>query len=191
MAQEPPPAPGLLAAEVVMLSRLACNPSAPSAADEQAVARALAKTGAAALAAQPWDTLSGGQRQRVHLARALAQVDPSGRQGGEQSVAPVLLLDEPVANADPRVQHLVLERVAQQAQQGAAVWLVLHDLALAARYAHRVLVLQNGRAIAQGPPGAVLTPALVEAVWEVSAEFISLAHRQGPAVWTGPLSERG
>ena len=77
-------------------------------------------------------TLSGGERARVALARALA------------TEAPVLLADEPTASLDPRHQLMVMELAAHAAHAGGAVLAIMHDLALAARFADRVLVMRSG-----------------------------------------------
>jgi iron complex transport system ATP-binding protein len=102
-------------------------------------------------------TLSGGERARVALARALA---------GESAI---LLADEPTASLDPRHQLVVMELLAQAAHDGGAVLAILHDLTLAARFADRVLVMDRGRLIAEGPPRAVFTPELMASVFGVEA----------------------
>ena len=107
------------------------------------MARALVATNIEALAARSVATLSGGERARVALARALA------------SEAPVLLADEPTASLDPRHQLVVMELLRRAAENGA-VLAVIHDLLLAARFADRVLVMDRGRLVADGPPAEAL-----------------------------------
>ena len=133
---------GLRVAEVVALGRIPWRD-----ADRDAVARAMEACGVAGLAARRVDALSGGQARRVMLARALA------------TGAEVLLLDEPVADLDPRAMHEVMALLAAQAQAGRCVVAVLHAVELAAAYATRMLVLADGRVRADGPPGAVLAAA--------------------------------
>ena len=94
--------------------------------DDAAVAAAMAATEVTDFAARPFSALSGGERARVALARVLAQR------------APLLLLDEPTAALDLRHQELVLRVCRERARAGDAVVVVLHDLGLAAAYAHRV-----------------------------------------------------
>jgi iron complex transport system ATP-binding protein len=114
--------------------------------DDVARARtALAEVGAGHLEARAFPTLSGGEQARVQLARVLTQ-EPS-----------VLLLDEPTASLDLRHQHLVSAIARQRADAGAAVLAVVHDVALAAAYADRVVALDAGRVVADGPAARVLT----------------------------------
>ncbi|APC35298.1 histidinol phosphatase [Nocardiopsis dassonvillei] len=126
-----------------------------SAADADAVAAALERTGLTGTADRSWHTLSGGERQRAQIARALAQ-EPSE-----------LLLDEPTNHLDIQYQLDLMELVA-----GLPVTTViaLHDLNLAAMYCDRLLVLCGGRVVAEGMPPRVLTPALIEEVYGVRAE---------------------
>lgn len=101
-------------------------------------------------------SLSGGQRQRVMLARALAQ-------DGE-----VLVLDEPTNHLDIAHQ-LDLMRVVSGL--GTTVIAALHDLNIAAAFCDEVAVLDEGGLVAFGPPDAVLTPALVDEVFHVTARI--------------------
>ena len=93
-----------------------------------------------AFATRPVTTLSGGERARVALARALA------------TQAAVLLADEPTVSLDPRHQLVVMDLLRDAARAGGAVLAVVHDLTLAARFADRVLVMDQGRIVADAPP---------------------------------------
>jgi iron complex transport system ATP-binding protein len=123
-----------------------------TAADEDAVARALRRTGTEALAHRSIATLSAGERQLAALARGLAQ-EPA-----------VLLLDEPAAHLDIGHQ-LRLYRVLDDVRgEGVAVLAVVHDLPRAAAWAERLVLLARGRVAAEGTPDAVLSgPAAAEA----------------------------
>ncbi|WP_320782155.1 ABC transporter ATP-binding protein [Streptomyces sp. CRN 30] len=123
--------------------------------DGPAVTAALARAGLTDRADQSWHTLSGGERQRAQIARALAQ-EPRE-----------LLLDEPTNHLDIQHQLDLLELVVSLP---VTTVIALHDLNLAAMYCDRLLVLREGRAVAEGVPGDVLTPSLIEEVYGVRAE---------------------
>jgi len=156
----------LRARDVVALGRLARRSAfaAPSHADDAAVEAALAATETTALADRPIADLSGGERARVLLARVLA---------GE---AEWLLADEPLASLDPAHQIDILDQLRRVAAAGSGVAIVLHDIAQAARVADDVLVLKNGCIAAFGPASAVLTPAMLEPVFEVAFGTVDGVH---------------
>ncbi|GAA0376395.1 ABC transporter ATP-binding protein [Microbispora corallina] len=130
--------------------------------DEAAVAEALEWTGMRDLADRPVDQLSGGQRQRAWISMALAQ-------GTD-----LLLLDEPTTFLDLAHQVEVLELVGRlHAETGTTVVMVLHDLNLAARYAHRLVAMRDGRVVAAGPPEDVLTEDRVREVFGLEAKVIA------------------
>lgn len=150
---------------VVALGRAPFRDSGSRSADAAAIERAMRAADIAHLAQRSYPTLSGGEQQRVQLARVIAQLDFSGR-------PPVLLLDEPTASLDLAHAHGVLHLARTLARQGAAVAAVLHDLNLAYRYSDRVLVLDNGRVVALGPPQTVLDIALIRSVFHVEARIL-------------------
>lgn len=118
----------------------------PSAEDAAAVEQAIATTGLGAFATRAITRLSGGERARALIARALA-----GQTGW-------LLADEPLTGLDPG--HALdtvglFRRLAHEARKGVIV--TLHDLTLAARFADRVLLLDRGCLVADGPPAQALT----------------------------------
>lgn len=119
---------------------------------------ALARFELTALAQTDATRLSGGEQMRVHLARLAA---------GEHQV---LLVDEPTASLEPRHQLQVLAQLRELARGGCAILMVLHDLALAARYCDRVLVLANGHQQAVGAPQEVLGERLLEEIFRVRGE---------------------
>lgn len=102
-------------------------------------------------------SLSGGERQRAFLAQALVQDTP------------LLLLDEPIAHLDVRYQFQFLDRVQMCVEQGTTVLAVFHDLEQAARYADRLLLLDDGRLVADGSPNDVLTASRIRSVFHMSA----------------------
>ena len=143
---------------------------APLLAGDQAVAAARAaldEVEAGHLADRGVAEMSGGEQARVLLARALA------------TNAPALLADEPVAGLDPDAQLLVMDRLRKRARAGQAVIVSLHDLTLAARHADRVVVLDQGAVVADGPPLKALSPAVLKRVFGLSGSWV-----EGP---DGPL----
>ena len=128
--------------------------ASPREADRIAVAEALRRADVFDLAERRTDTLSGGEWQRVRIARALAQ-NPRA-----------LLLDEPTAALDIRHEMEVFELVRRLAGEGIGTLLVTHHLNLAARYADRLLLLDHGAVVAEGPPAQVLRPEVVSSVFE-------------------------
>lgn len=115
-------------------------------------------------------TLSGGERQRVLVARALAQ-QPR-----------ILLLDEPTSNLDIQHQLKVLDIVQGLVADGMTAIAAIHDLSLAARYCHRLVLMLHGRVLAQGPPAQVLTPANIEAAFGVRAVVFQDPFTGSPSI---------
>lgn len=143
---------------------------APFLSGVEALARAraaLEEVGAGHLANRGVAEMSGGERARVLLARALV-VD-----------APLLLADEPIAGLDPDAQRLVLERLRARADGGAGVLVSLHDLTLAGTVADRVVVLDQGRVVADAAPMEALASAVLRRVFGLDGGWI-----EGPK---GPL----
>jgi iron complex transport system ATP-binding protein len=114
-------------------------------ADRAAVERALAAAGVGHLRERTLGQISAGERMRALLARALAVE------------ADILLADEPIAALDPLHQLQTMELLRATARAGRGVIVVLHDLALAARFCDRLVLLAHGGVLAQGQPGQVLT----------------------------------
>lgn len=129
--------------------------------DREIAHATLARVGLAGFEHRNILTLSGGEQQRVHLARVLAQLQPSAEAPGA-APARVLLLDEPTSSLDLAHQHATLRLARELCGQGVGVIAVLHDLNLAAQYADRILLLSDGRVTALGTPEEVLTPTLIE-----------------------------
>ncbi|MGR8009918.1 ABC transporter ATP-binding protein [Streptomyces hypolithicus] len=147
--------------------------------DERAVTDAMARTDVTALAERPVDALSGGQRQRVWIAMALAQETD------------VLLLDEPTTYLDIAHQVEVLDLVRQLAtpapdgERGRTVVTVLHDLNQAARYADHLVAMKEGRIVAEGRPGDIVTADLVREVFGLDAIVVPDPVTGSPLVIPG------
>lgn len=129
--------------------------------DKEAVMQAMARFGLVGLAGRSMATLSGGEVRRVLLARALAQAPA------------VLLLDEPLTYLDLHYQAEILTLVRTLSrEEGMAVVLTLHDLALAALCADRVVLLADGRICGHGTPAEILSPEVLVPVYGENLEVI-------------------
>ncbi|WP_322866893.1 ABC transporter ATP-binding protein [Aquicoccus sp. G2-2] len=146
---------------LVMLGRTPHRAAGQTATDEDraAVERALLEMALGPFRGRTATRLSGGEQARVLLARAMAQETP------------LLLADEPIAGLDPAHQIGTMESFRRLAKTGRSVIVSLHDLGLAARHCTRLIALHGGCVVADGPPGEVLSPALVRDVFGVNAWF--------------------
>jgi len=132
-----------------------------TAADDEAVAAALAATGSTDLAAVPVDSLSGGQRQRIWIAMALAQETD------------LLLLDEPTTFLDIAHQVEILDLLTDLVRgRGRTIVAVLHDLNLACRYADHLVAMKAGRIAAEGAPRDMITEAVIADVFGLAARIV-------------------
>jgi iron complex transport system ATP-binding protein len=130
--------------------------------DLEAARRAMLATETWELADRRLGELSGGERQRLLVARALAQETP------------LLLLDEPTAHLDVGHQAATLRLMARLCRgEGKAVLAAVHDLTLAAQFFRRLVMLHQGRVVAEGSPGAVLTPQRLREVYGTLLHVLS------------------
>lgn len=132
----------------------------PGKADHAAADEALERVGMIEFRHRPYTQLSGGQRQMVMIARGLAQQ------------CAILLMDEPDAHLDPRNQHHVMGIVCRLVQEHLTFVISSHTPNHALAYANRVLLLQNGRALALGASSETLTEPLLSAAYEMDTEII-------------------
>ena len=148
--------------DLVELGRFPHRGTAQATHDRRRVEDAMRRADVASLAARDVRTLSGGELQRAHLARALAQDTR------------VLLLDEPTSSLDLGHQLSLLAVLRALADDGRAVCVVLHDLALAARWAERIVVLAAGKVVADGSPREVLTSQTLSLAFGVEARVLDV-----------------
>lgn len=157
-----------MAPEAVTVEQLVALGRAPftrwhgalSSEDRAAVDEALAWASMSALRARFVSELSGGERRRAALARVRAQR------------ASVLLFDEPTAFLDPKQQWWVVDAIARMArEERAAAAMVLHDPALALRFATHVALMRDGAIVAEGETSTVLTREALRAVFDVDAQI--------------------
>ena len=147
--------------EVVLMGRFPhLGPFELESPDDETIAReALSATGTLALADRPYPTLSGGEKQRVIIAGALAQATD------------LMLLDEPTAALDPGYQIEIAALLRRlNVERGVTIVVATHDLNFAAAVCRDVLLLREGRVLAAGPTGEVLTRESVLALYDVEAD---------------------
>ncbi len=126
----------------------------PSPADLQVVERALVYTDLSDLRDRPLDALSGGEKQRAVIAMALAQ-EPR-----------VIVMDEPTTHLDLNHSLEIMQIVERlNREQGVTVLMTSHDLNLAAEFCRRLILLDHGRLVADGAPGAVLRESVLRDVY--------------------------
>ncbi|MCE5334145.1 MAG: ABC transporter ATP-binding protein [Desulfobacteraceae bacterium] len=136
--------------------------SSPARKDRALSREAMKALGVDHLAARPYTQVSGGERQMVLIARCLAQD------------VPAMLLDEPTAHLDFRNQITILKRVKEIVHEKNLVALMnLHDPNMALLFADKVLLLKDGRLLAQGKPHEVITRKSLLEVYGLEVEFIS------------------
>ena len=162
--------------DVVALGRYphgGTDPARLSPADEAAVRRAMQAAEVMPFAARRVTELSGGERSRVALARVLAVE------------APIVLADEPTASLDPRYQLDVMKNLRSVADSGVLVIVVTHDLGLAARFADTVLVMSEGRLVADGAPAQALSDQVMANVFRISAFRADYQNETVILPWAG------
>lgn len=133
--------------------------------DMDAARQALSWVGSEDLAQRSMTALSGGQRQKVYIAMALAQDTQT------------ILMDEPTTYLDIRARFEVMELAKRLAGLGKTVVIVLHDLDLLLRYAHQVVLMEDGRVSAAGTPQALCQDGSVSRIFGVEVDTVS--HAQG------------
>jgi iron complex transport system ATP-binding protein len=135
----------------------------PRPGDHAAIERAIDRVGIGHLLGRDARELSLGERQLVLIAMAVAQDTP------------ILLLDEPTVHLDLRHQVAAMELLVGLNQaEGTTVLAVLHDLTMAAHFFPRLVLLDRGRVVADGPPAEVLAPDRIREAFGVDPALVRL-----------------
>ena len=134
-----------------------------SAEDQRAIDQAIEHMQLEGFADRPATELSGGEQARVLIARVLAQE------------APLIIADEPGAGLDPAHQFGLMRVFRDLAARGQSVFVSLHDLGLAAKHCTRLVMLDEGALVADGPPVEVLSDAQLRDVFAIGGHW-----SQGP-----------
>ena len=148
--------------DVLLLGRRPHISWMTSSEDLEAVSETLRKFGLEDLAFRRFDRLSGGERQRVIIAKAVVQ-NPR-----------VYLLDEPTSDLDLQHQLLVMEAVTDIIRNSGgskSAIFAIHDINIAARFSDRVILLHEGRILADGTPSEVITRSNIAKVFGVDSEI--------------------
>ena len=140
--------------------------------DYQAIDAAMSQTELSHLSHRTVNELSGGERQRTIIARALAQQ------------AKILILDEATASLDLSHQLELLSLCRQLADAGHLIITAIHDLNNAARFCDRVLLLNQSRLVADGPPKQVFTEANLAAHFHLQTKICPAEHHPGLSIST-------
>ncbi len=153
---------------IVMLGRMPYRSSfsQPSAQDKAIVRDAMLQMDVLTFAERPFDRLSGGEQARVLIARLLAQ-EPN-----------IILADEPVNGLDPAHQIALMHAFRGQVRLGRTVLVTLHELALASHWCDRIIMLDQGRVVADGSTHQVMTVDNIRQVYGVESTIVSASGRQ-------------
>jgi len=158
--------------EVVMMGRYPHFGGRPGPTDESVVDEVMQHFDVTEFSERDYQTLSGGERQRVNFARVLAQLWRDGTVDAAPSCR-YLFLDEPLTFLDIRHQIDFLKKIRTFTDAPDVVTVgVVHDLNLAARFADQIVLLNEGRLIANGAAAEVLTAGRIEEVFKVKPTLI-------------------
>ncbi len=145
----------LLVKDVVLMGRYPYFDAKPKPEDLESISKMMLETDVIHLKNRDYNTLSGGEKQRVHIARAMVQLENDIQNK-------ILFLDEPLNNLDIKHQHNTLKLIRKFTDHKNTAVVVLHDLNLAAEFADRIFLMKEGKLLAEGKPGEVFQPQIIE-----------------------------
>jgi len=151
--------------ELIMMGRYPHFENHPTEEDARIVKAVMEETGVTQFSNRDYNTLSGGEQQRVQLARVIAQIydQPNG----------LLFLDEPTNGLDLLYQQQILSLARNLADRGYCVVSILHDINFASRYAHKVLMLKQGKSIAFGEPREVINCENIHEAFNIHVKLLN------------------
>lgn len=171
MSQQPELSFPLMVDEVVMMGRYPHFAFNPGRKDEAICREVMEHLDLQSFAERNYLTLSGGEKQRVQFARVLAQIwEPTG------SNSRYLFLDEPVASLDIYYQHQFLQIATQLLAANITVVAVLHDINLSVQYGSNLFFMKEGKLVANGKPGNVVTAGLIHEIFNIP---VTVLHNNG------------
>lgn len=167
--------------EIVLMGRYPHFDVRPSQQDMEVVRLAMEDTGISDMAWRDYHTLSGGEQQRVQLARVIAQI--------RDVPHAALFLDEPTTGLDLLYQQQLLQMARKLASAGHSIVTVLHDINFAAHYSDHILILKEGRVVAYGAPGEVITGHTIQEAFGISVKLVPTDDPDRPLVFPGDMMD--
>ena len=160
--------------ELVMMGRYPHFNQQPAAADHDIVRKVMEETGITHLKGRDYNTLSGGEQQRVQLSRVIAQV--YDREDA------CLFLDEPTNGLDIQYQQQIMVLARKLADEGYCVICILHDINYAARFADKILLLKNGKKVAEGSPAKVINTENMYETFNIKVKLMAYEGYNCPLI---------
>lgn len=160
--------------ELVLMGRYPHFKQKPTEEDFRIVREAMEETGITHLASRDYNTLSGGEQQRVQLARVIAQIYDSPNA--------CLFLDEPTNGLDLLYQQQIMELARKLADRGYCVVCILHDINFASRFADRIMMLKQGKKVAEGLPIEVINCENIHETFSIKVKLMECEGYTCPLV---------
>ncbi len=177
MSQLPELSFPLTVEEVVMMGRYPHFSLNPGKKDRLICAEAMESMDVQMLKERNYLTLSGGEKQRVQFARVLAQIWEEPQHGCRY-----LFLDEPISSLDIHYQHQFLQIAKQFTGSNTVLVAIIHDINLAIQYADKLFFMKDGTLLKEGSPSAIINPALIREVFNISVKIIESPEISKPFI---------